>query len=392
MAGPGKTTAAVAAAETGPAETVSPNAGGETAKRDDRSMGDTLLTLATMAGRRRTEAQEALLEKIAGLLADTETRTPKERALIDDILVGLVRDAQIAIRSRLAEQISHLEKPPPLLLTLLLEDDAGVAGALIRRSPALDEDDLTAACGRSHGHRLAAAARPGIGMPVSAALVDHGEADVTLTLLRNETARLSQALYARIIATLGKEPAIAEALATREDLSEALAHELFWSVAGPLRRRILDRFAVRPEDVDRVLDQLVAEGYAGLKPAFDEVAVLGRDRLARFGPISRSLDYLRAGNLPDFAKDVARRLSISPQTVRRVLADPGGEAVAVICKALDLDRSQFTSLFLLLDYRRRAEARPVAQVDRISRLFTALDREKAIASMRLWDRVEIAGP
>ncbi len=372
-----------------PQKSGSGQASGAQETGDVQKGSEGLLSLATLAGRRRKEAQEALLEKIAGLLGNDRERTEKERLLIDDILVGLVRDAEIAIRSRLAESLADLAEPPRKLFDWLLEDEASVAGPLLKASPAVAEEQITGACARSHGHRLAVAERPRIGAQVSDALVSYGEADVSLALLRNETAQVSQNAFARIIKALGGNPEIAAALAARPDLSAGLAHQLFWSAASSLRRDILERFAITPDRVDRVLEDLAADGYGGLKPAFDEAASLGRDRLAKFGPISAMLAHVRAGNLPDFARDAARRLSIGPQTVRRVLSDPSGESIAVLCKALDLDLSQFTSLFLTLDYRRSGQARPAQQVDRIGRIFSGLSREQSLASLTLWDRVEL---
>ncbi len=373
-------------------DALSPTDGDDNALEDaakGSAMGQSLLSLATLAGRRRKEAQEALLEKVAGLLGGAAQPSEKERMLIDEILIDLVGDVETAVRARLAEQVAEIDTPPERLYAWLLEDEAPVAKPIILGSPILKEGDLLKACERSHGHRLAAAARPHIGRKIGDALVSHGESDVALVLLRNATARISQDAFARIIARMGDDPLIGEALAKRPDLSSGLAHQLFWAAAGKLRPVLLERFQVLPEHVDRVLEELAADGYGGLKAAFDEVAVLGRDRLAQYGPISAALGHLRSGNLPAFARDAARRLKVAPQTIARVLGDPGGEAMAVICRALDLDRSQFTSLFLLLDYRRQGQALPAQQLEQISRLFDTLGRDQARATMQMWDRVDL---
>ncbi len=348
-----------------------------------------LVSLATLAGRRRREAQEALLERVASLLLQSQGPSGTEIQLIDDILLELIRDVELIVRARLADSLATVSEPPPKLLEWLLEDEAEVASPLILSSPAVEGERLIRACGKSHGHRLAVAQRPGIAREICDLLVESQEEDVALALLRNKTAAISQMAFARLTASLGHKQDIATALTERPDLSAALAHHLFWLVAGTLRTRILARFSVTPDRIDPVLQALADDGYAGLRPVFDEQAELGMDRAGRFGPVTALVNALRAGNLPEFCVGAARRLSIRPQTIARILKDADGEAFAVLGKALDLDRNQFTSLMLTLEFRRSGEARQVSHLDRVLQIFQRLERERAIATLSLWDRVEL---
>jgi hypothetical protein len=56
-----------------------------------------------------------------------------------------------------------------------------------------------------------------------------------------------------------------------------------------------------------------------------------------------------------FVAALAHRCRITQEVARRILLDPGGETLAIACRAAGIDRSTFSTLFLL---SRQGRGRP----------------------------------
>jgi len=57
---------------------------------------------------------------------------------------------------------------------------------------------------------------------------------------------------------------------------------------------------------------------------------------------------------------------------------------------LEAEKTQFMSLYLLLDYRRFGRARPASHLARVEALYDKVTRDAAAASVALWQC--LAGP
>ena len=84
-------------------------------------------------------------------------------------------------------------------------------------------------------------------------------------------------------------------------------------------------------------------------------------------------------------KSVSVRLGIRPAGVRKIIEDQGGEALAVLCRALYADRTQFTSALLKNDYHKYGTPRPPKEINRISKIYDRIEPDGAIATVQVWD-------
>jgi hypothetical protein len=82
---------------------------------------------------------------------------------------------------------------------------------------------------------------------------------------------------------------------------------------------------------------------------------------------------------------MASLLHIKETTIRRIVCDSNGESLALACKALGADRAQFTTIFLLVDYRRFGRARPTGHIEKIARIYDQVSQARAHSSMQIWD-------
>src|SRR5690606_28431448 len=126
----------------------------------------------------------------------------------------------------------------------LANDEAEVAGAVLRHSPVLTDEDLLGVV-RRHGqeHLLAVSSRPSVSEAVSDVIVERGD-DVTLeTLLRNDGARLSRSASEAAVARARSNPALHEATVERSRLPPDLLNDMYFVVEARLRQQILEQNA-----------------------------------------------------------------------------------------------------------------------------------------------------
>src|ERR1700728_1278968 len=75
-----------------------------------------------------SKARRALLKRLADVVCLPSSRVNAfERAVTADLLVEILREAQVEERTRVAVRLSSLGEPPPALARLLLRDVVEVA-------------------------------------------------------------------------------------------------------------------------------------------------------------------------------------------------------------------------------------------------------------------------
>jgi uncharacterized protein (DUF2336 family) len=337
----------------------------------------TFRELQRLAHERDQGARQSLFEKMCDLaLAGGGEIAPPVQQLMDDILLELVRNVEQGIRKRLAERFAPLQSAPPELLRFLAKDDIEIARPILMQNPQLVDTDLLAIISSaSKDHAATIARRPRITSPVGDALISTNDIQIFEALAENQSAQLSRdALGALTLRSETHEP-LQKVLLARRDLPPEFAHQMFWWVSSTLRRYILERFDVNKSVLDRVLAEIAEEGA----PAVNRVA------LKTGVTVASLITNLRTDKAAEFRRDLAALLGVSEQTARRVINDPGGETLAVASRAMGADRSQFTTLLLLLDYKRYGRPRPTGHIEQVALAYDRVSRDRAQMTARLWD-------
>src|ERR1700748_1594518 len=95
-----------------------------------------------LAHSRAPADRERLLMAVADLCHGPGPLTGQSKALVQDIFMGLVVQAERDIRARLSEKLSTAPWAPNGLVNILALDDIEIARPLIARSPMLQDADL----------------------------------------------------------------------------------------------------------------------------------------------------------------------------------------------------------------------------------------------------------
>lgn len=321
--------------------------------------------------------------------------TAEEIAITGDILHELIREIELPVRKTLSEQLAHSPQAPRELVVFLANDSIEAAYPVLCRSAVLDQQDLIEVARlRTMQHRMAIAAREDVGEALADALVSpdapRHEPDVLRALLDNPNARISKATMS-YLAELARttEPLRAPVLSRRE-LTADHAKRLYWLVSAALRRRILESYPIDPLELDEQLqatvDALVATDHDGAgDPAAKAVAVA--DELKASQALSPTLvvQTLRQGHVQLFEAMLAALLGLKLEIAQRVIYGEGGEALAVACRSLEIEKPAFASIFLLT---RRARGKGGAigptEMARAMAVFDDMSVEQAGRLVRRW--------
>lgn len=318
------------------------------------------------------EAAAALLDILWGAV----DLPPQERSMAGDTLLLLLPRLTAGDLATLAERISAMDQPPPLIVSRLVHDPRPeVGGVLLERLGPLDTSDLLAACDTGEPDRLRMIARRRrVPAAVTDRVVASGDLLSMLALLRNPAAEVSFHAFLRMARMAGEHPGLQAPLALRTDLPLAVAVELLWWLPPELRRVVIARFLSDSMTLGRILS--IAHAAAN-RP-------LPADGVAPPAEVEAALGPLLAGRADEAARRLALLAGIDAATVERIFADEHGEALVVLLKALGLSRSRFDDA---LDQIRAATGllRPDRPQVELKAVFDGLSFTKARVLLTYWD-------
>jgi len=347
----------------------------------------------------RFRARHALLKRLADVVSLPASRINSfERAVTGDLLVEMLRLASVEERRRVAARLAPLAELPNAVARLLLRDEPEVAGLLIEQCASLSDSDLIG-CAYDTGpaHRLAMAARRGLSEAVTDALMVHEETAVIEAVLKNATARLSQAGLETVVALSRTERGLCGPLLKRPELRPAGAYVMFWWCGPEDRRTILQRFAVSREVMQEVADDVfalaAAENWSDpvARKALQFIERRQRNRAAiaksPFDDLEQAVaTAARDGLGRETAREIAYLSGIKPVTGAKILGDAGGEPLAILCKATGLSRTDLHHLWRSMRRPERLEdGAPHPAWERVQVTYEMLAVDRAQTVLRYWN-------
>ncbi len=351
---------------------------------------------ASVAGFR---ARHALLKRLADVVSLPASRINAfERSVTGDLLVEMLRLAAPDERARVAARLAPLAELPNALARMLLRDEPRIAGLLIEQCASLSDADLLA-CARdaSMDHRFLMASRRGLSEVVSEALMSFGETPVIEAVLRNASARLSQVAIEGVVSLSRTERHLSQHLLRRPELRPSGAYVMFWWCPPEDRKTILQRFAVSREVMQEVAEDVFAMAAAEnwqdpvSRKALQFIERRQRNRAAieksPFGGLEQAVAAAGTDGLTrQIATEIAYLSGIKPITGAKILGDPGGEPLAILCKATGLGRSELLALWRSM---RRPETGPDGLPDptweRVQITYEMLAVDRAQTVLRYWN-------
>jgi uncharacterized protein (DUF2336 family) len=346
----------------------------------------------------KPRSRAALLKRLADVVCLPASRINAfERAMTADLLVEMLRDAVVEEREKVARRLANLAEMPGVLVRLLLRDELPVARALLENSPSLSDADLINCLYNStQDHRRLVAQRRGVSEVVADALVDMDETAVIETLLRNELVRFSHQGLENIVASSRDNPQLIPLLLKRAELRPSHAYVMFWWSDDEARRTILQRFAVSREilqdAVGDVFPLASAEGWQDplSRKALQFIERRQRNRAAiaksPYDSLEDAVAAAQAGMTRETAEEISYLSGLKPMTGAKIFTDPGGEPLAILCKATGLPRGAVRALWRgLRRPETDASGAPSPGLERVLTAFDTIAVDRAQTMLRYWN-------
>lgn len=338
-------------------------------------------------------SKQVLMDNISDLFLSSEGRLNEhERVLMNDIMVKLLKNVERTIRKKLSERLAESDAMSLELVTLLANDHIEVAQPILEKSSLLKDEDLIETIrNRTDAHRLSIAIRAFVSTEVSDELIEHGSDDVIEALVRNENAELSQASIDYLVQESRSVDRFQEPLLNRNDLPFEVAHKMYWWVSAALRRKIVAEFDVDQTVLDDALEmvtQTVASNHKEedgvMAKAIHLVKNLADQRKLNFDFV---LTSLRQERINIAVAALAEISGLDVKIIWRVLREKNDESLAVIARAIGLEKSQFSSMFLLiLQTSSGPKARSTSILNTMLNLYDRIQPDNAKAAVRYWQR------
>lgn len=298
-------------------------------------------------------ARARVVEAVAALA--NAALTAEERDLVSDILLSLVRQAELDLRMSLSERLCAMDGVPEDLILFLAHDVIPVARPVLRYSELLTETDLLYIIqSKSAEYWQAIAQRRLLNETVVSALVEKRDEKTAHCLLLNERICFENSAMG-IFSELSKySTRLAEPLLARPEISQSIAMSMFWHVSQELRTDILKRFNIPKATLDAALgDALNDFSGAPFAPALELYPTpLMIDLARQYKRLSRITDTiliktLRRGQIRFFMALFSERTGLDYDTIHELLRQKGGQGMAVACRAIGVTKENFVSLFMI---------------------------------------------
>jgi len=353
--------------------------------------------LLDLARDKSVKGRTRLVQLVGDLFFDEgRVVNARERGLMTEILRQLIHDVEMSVRKSLAEKLSTKPNAPTELVTVLANDEIEVAHPILLNSSVLQDLELIEIIQhRTFQHRLTIALRQGVSESVSDALVETGNPKVIQTLIENESAQISPSTMEYLVKESETKEAWQKPLLDRPDMSSHLAKRMYWWVSAALRTHIVEHYQLDPTELDQTIESTIKNligGQQGDEAAErDDRALDQADKLTSkvFGGKTITpavlLQTLRQGEVRLFEGMLAQVTGLRLNLARRLIYEPGGEGIAIACRAIGMTKADFGSLFLL-SRSARPDDKSVdpGEVSRAMSFFDRIRVETAKVVMARW--------
>ena len=304
----------------------------------------------------------------------------------DAILIRLVPTTSLDTRVELSDRIADAEQAPRALLLVLAHDAIEVAGPILRRSPALADDDLVDVARRcGAGHMGAIAERPEISIRVSDVLVLRGDDLVRRTVCANPGAHLSDKSFARLSLQAREDESFGIVLVHRADLPELVVRFLRDNGSPTLRRALDERDSGRGvhDPLARISTSIRATEAGWLEPYDFEAAAAVLQRLGdarhHLDPFVRRL--AQTDNFPEVVQVIAEVSGLPLDLVKHMMVSLDTEPFAKVARAVGLRVETVQEILMIGPWLHRLDARAR---DAALLVFQATTVDDARARLRRW--------
>ena len=333
-----------------------------------------------LAREKTPEAIKSLSDVIIEAL-DCEL-SPREADLAADVLINLAKRLEVSIRAGLALRLSVYENVPLRLALHLANDVADVATPFLENSPALSDTDLYYIIqGQESAHWQAIARRETLAPEIINLLVGKKDIATSGALILNTKLSFSDGTISALKDFVAENTDLIKDFASRADVPESSMLELYWKVNEAERKVIVDIAGIDVEQVDKQMQDTAVDftnvlfGALEITEEMQNVAKRMQDKGAL--TTKKMLKALQSGQIGLFYSMFAAYSSVPIEAINNIFMEDKGKALAIVSRALDIDRSVFISFFVHAKKLRHEDKIDHDNLNQAMRYFNSLKAETA---------------
>jgi|GEM_PF-209109 len=188
-----------------------------------------------------------VIDKLSGQYRGKEF-SEKEQQLAEEIFRLLTKYAEISVRKSIAENLMSSDTVPRDVLLSLAKDIDDVSRPILEFSELLTDQDLEeiiSGC-ESDDKQIAIARREGLSEEVSGKLIEKdtatGSGKVTESLLENNSARISEESYNKVVDKYASQEEVIEALITRGSIPSSVVINVTQKVSDAIQNKLEKKY------------------------------------------------------------------------------------------------------------------------------------------------------
>lgn len=321
----------------------------------------------------------------------------KESELVADVLISLMRQIERDLCFAIAERLSVMETVPLRLALHLANEEIRIAQPILKNSKVFSDMDLIYIIkSKPAEYWRAIAQREELSAQVVNTLAETKDFETALKLVENQNIELTDQALNIMVDLAQESDLIAGPLLRRNETTEEVVKVLYQCVGTALKHYIREEFEMFEEDVSEACNDIVFEfveaassitsgedGKINEIPAKEHIKVAQRYKERNMLTIQLMLKTLKRGQYQSFVAQFSLYLGLSHDTIQQILRQKSGQGLAVACRAMEIERSNFVSIYLLgTRLRNRGGMLDVRELKRATDYYDKIDRETALKILK----------
>jgi uncharacterized protein (DUF2336 family) len=318
-------------------------------------VGERYSKLLELARENSSEKRRELLHDVTDMFfASASDRSDLESNMFGDLMAKVAYELDVEVRKDLSARFTDGSAPRKLAVALANDQEISVAAPILRNSASLTQADLISVVeNRGNAHRMWVTKRSDVTEALSAALVSYGDDKVVASLIKNETAKVSDDTFDIIVDRAATNTELQNPLVSRKTIPPEHLNRLFLSVDASLRAKIMERNSQLSEE----------ELNAAMERAKTRVAVYNGALPIDFEEISKSVQLAKKINalvptvLPTLWRDkkftqffltFGEFTGLDYHQSAQLFEAKDLDGIGMVCRAAGFERALFVTLAVLV--------------------------------------------
>ncbi|MCL2468943.1 MAG: DUF2336 domain-containing protein [Alphaproteobacteria bacterium] len=327
----------------------------------NRTLHDELPILLELARDHSDSGRIKLAQHLADVFFAPESElTAREEELVEQFIRDILNNAGEITRREFVKRFADAAGAPRHVALKVAKAPIEVARPVLIGNEYLTDEDLVAIVeAKDSDYATAIASRQAVNEVVADALVATGDLRVMQIVAENLGAKLSARALEVLVDSARLTSLLQKPILTRPELTPECATRLYWWVAQDLRQETLVRYGFGPGKLEKALDKAVEEILSTvLLQKEDDVSMYQiANWLEERGALNTKIlpRLLRMGHYRLFNIALSRLSQLDLSLVDKINSVAGSRMMVVLCRAIDVDKGNFVSIFLMSRGARKDE-------------------------------------